>query len=294
MNISKEFKVGVFGIISLSILYCGGMFLKGGEIFSTKNKYYAYAENVEGLVEGSKISINGAKIGFIKKMEFLPEENCKTKITFAIDKGIKLNTNSSLKTVGNLTGGKFLKLQIGKGENMLVNGDKIQFSQGADIVSELTQKGSPIVSDIHQVLNNLNLFLEKLNENNQVIKNTISNLEKTTKNLNDTISILAPEVSKVFDVVNDKEKGLVPFVLKMNSVADKIDRIEFNEISDNINECLKKIKDGPIFDNTNKTILETQKAIQDLDKLFVDIRQHPHNYVNFSLWGNGKKSNIKE
>ena len=80
----------------------------------------------------------------------------------------------------------------------------------------------------------------------------------------------------------------------MNSVANKIDGIEFDKISNNINECIKQIKDGPILDNTNKTILETQKAIRDLDNLFVDIRQHPHNYVNFSLWGNKKKSNIKE
>ena len=74
--------------------------MKGGEVFSTKNNYYAYVDNVEGLLEGSKITINGAKVGMVKKMEFLPEENCRTKVTFAIDKDIRLNKNSSLKTVG--------------------------------------------------------------------------------------------------------------------------------------------------------------------------------------------------
>ena len=71
MGISKEFKVGILGIISLSILYCGGMFMKGNAIFSTtNNNYYAYSENAEGMSEGSKITINGNKVGFIKKMEF--------------------------------------------------------------------------------------------------------------------------------------------------------------------------------------------------------------------------------
>lgn len=294
MSISKEFKVGFFGIISLSILYCGGMFMKGSEVFSARNNhYYAYADNVEGLVEGTKILINGVKVGLIKNLEFLPEDNCKTKITFSIDKNVKLNKNSYLKTVGNLTGAKSLRLQIEKGE-ALNDGDEIKFSQGADIVSEITQKGSPIVSDVHLVLDKLNLFLENLNENNQGIKNTVTNLEKTTKNLNDTVAMLESKVSKILNVLNDDEKGLAPFVTKLNSVANKIDEIKFKEISDNINDCIKEIKEGPILTNTNKTILETQKAIQDLDKLFVDIRQHPHNYVNFSLWGNKKRSNIKE
>jgi len=276
--------------------------MKGSEIFSTpRNHYYAYVENAEGLVEGSKILINGARVGIVKKLEFLPEENCKTKITFAIDKKIKLNKNSLLKTVGSLTGGKSLRLKIGEGNEELKEGEEIKFSHGADIVSEIMQKGSPIVSDIHLALDNLNLFLEKLNENNQSIKNTVSNLEKTTKNLNDTIASLAPQISKVVvDVnkvvknINDEEKGLTPLMTKLNSVAGKIDDLKFKEMSDNINDCLKKIKEGPIFDSTNKTILEAQKAIQDLDKLFVDVRLHPHNYVNFSLWGNKKKSNIKE
>ncbi len=292
MNISKEFKVGFFGLTSLTILYCGGMFMKGSEIFSTNNNYFAYSDNVEGLSEGSKITINGNRVGSIKKMEFLPDNNCRTKITFSIDKKIKLNQNSRLNTVLNLSGTS-LKLVIGEGET-IKNGAEIKFAHGADVVSELIQKGSPIISDVHLVLENINIFVQKLNENNQSIKNTISNLENTTKNLNDTISALAPSIKAFVNILNDDQRGLVPFVFKMNSVVNKIDGIEFEKISDNINECLKQIKDGPILDNTNKTILETQKAIQDLDKLFVDIRQHPQNYVSFSLWGSKKKSNIKE
>lgn len=293
MKVTKELKVGIFSIISLSILYCGGLFMKGSEIFSTNDNYYAYVENVEGLSEGSKIFINGSRIGLIKKMEFLPEENFRTKVTFSIDKKIKLNKNSYLNSVGSITGPKSLRLKVGEGE-AIESGAEILFCAGTDLVSDVMQKGSPIVSDIQLVLKSINLFVEKLNENNANIKKTISHLEQTTKNLNETIVMLSPQISKILQNVNDDENGLNPILTKLNSIAQKIDDIKIEEIGDNVNGCVKKIKDDPIWENTNNTILEVQKAVKDLDRLLIDIRVHPHNYVNFSLWGNKKKSNIKE
>lgn len=300
MRISKEFKVGIFWIVSLSILYCGGLFLKGSEIFSTNRNYYAYVDNVNGLVEGSKIFINGAKIGFVKQLEFLPEDNFRTRVTLSVDKRVQLNKNSSFNSFTSITGSKSLKLILGEGE-ALKGGEKVQLCEGRDVLSDVMQKGSPIISDVQLVLKNVNLFLEKLNENNLNIKRTIDNLEKTTRDLNATISVLSPEVTKILKNINDNDNGLGAMLTKLNSVANKVDAIEINEIATGMNDCVNRvnalvenIKENPILENTNNTILETQKAIKDLDNLFIDIRRNPHNYVNFSLWGNKKKSNIKE
>lgn len=267
--------------------------MKGKEFFSSNSSYYAYVENVAGLTEGGKICINGSKIGSIKKMEFLPEENYKTKITLSIDKKINLNKNSYLSSIGSIMGHKSLILKVGEGE-AVENGEEILFCQEADLGSDVMQGSSIIVADIQLFLKNLNLFMAKLNENNIDIKKTVEHLEQTTKNLNETVLMLSPKILKIFQDVNDDKNGLSPLLVKLNSIVKKFDNIKIEEISDNVNDCLKKIKEDPIWDNTNDTFLEAQEAIKELEKLFMDIRLHPHNYVNFSLWGNKKKSNIKE
>ena len=292
MKMSQELKVGVFGIISLLILYFGGLFMRGQEIFSTNNNYYSYITNVDGLLEGQKIRLNGANVGIIKKIEFLPEKKYQSKVTFSIDKRIRLNKNSYLDSESLLMGGKFLKLHIEDGEE-INNGDEIIFNKNDNTISNITNQASPIVSNIQELVKNLNVFVVSMNANNEKIKMTIQNLENATRALQNTIIAISPKISNVIDTINDENHGLDATLLELHGIGKKINNLKLEETVDNLNECIKKIKETPIWDNTNNTILQTQNAIKDLDKLFIDIRLHPYNYVNFSLWGNKKKSNIK-
>ncbi len=292
MKISQELKVGVFGIVSLVILYCGGQFLKRKEIFSNNNFYHAYVQNAEGLVEGQKIRLNGALVGVIKKIEFLPENDYQSKITFSINNKIKLNKNSYLNTIPELMGGKFLKLYVEEGEE-IQDGDEIIFYQNHNPVNELTSQAGPLLSNVHQLVSNANTFIVQLNSNNENLKKTIAHLEQTTKVLNEAITTIAPQVQNLVANIADHEHGLNSTLLQLNAFSKKINDAKVEEVIANLNLCLKKVKDTPIWDNTNTAIVELQKTIKDLDKLFVDLRLHPQNYVHFSLWGSGKKSNIK-
>ena len=63
MNLSKELKTGliaIFAIIGFVVLY---QFMKGKNLFTTDNVFYAKYDNVEGLSASNPVSINGLKVG---------------------------------------------------------------------------------------------------------------------------------------------------------------------------------------------------------------------------------------
>jgi hypothetical protein len=49
MKISNETKIGALTVIAITILVLGYSFLKGNDVFSGSNKFYAVYNSVEGL-----------------------------------------------------------------------------------------------------------------------------------------------------------------------------------------------------------------------------------------------------
>ena len=71
MKISKEFRVGLLAVISITILYLGFNFLKGIDFFSPNNTYYAVYDNIDGLNISNPVMINGFAVGRVSDIEIL-------------------------------------------------------------------------------------------------------------------------------------------------------------------------------------------------------------------------------
>ena len=69
MNLSREFKVGLFMVAAITLLYFGFNFLKGIDFFSTSNKYYAVFTNVDKLTESNQIFLNGYAVGRVSDIQ---------------------------------------------------------------------------------------------------------------------------------------------------------------------------------------------------------------------------------
>ena len=79
---SNELKVGFLALLAFLILYFGFNFLKGNDVFSTSNIYYVTYDNVDGLTSSNQVLVNGIEVGKVKKVELLPENGNKIKVTF--------------------------------------------------------------------------------------------------------------------------------------------------------------------------------------------------------------------
>ncbi len=94
-------------------------------------EYHATFDRVDGLVKGSDVRMSGVKVGTITALD-IEKETYLAKISFTIDKGIKLPKDSSAEVVSDgLLGGKYLALVPGGDENYLAEGSTIIHTQSS-------------------------------------------------------------------------------------------------------------------------------------------------------------------
>jgi len=69
-NNAKEIKIGITFIVAVAILFFGLNFLKGINIFSSSNRYFAVYKDIGGLVISNPVNIKGYKVGQVRKIRY--------------------------------------------------------------------------------------------------------------------------------------------------------------------------------------------------------------------------------
>ena len=62
----KEFKIGLMGIVSLVMLFCGMNYLKGINMFKPESYYLVDFTDINGLAQSSPVFANGFKVGIVR------------------------------------------------------------------------------------------------------------------------------------------------------------------------------------------------------------------------------------
>ena len=58
MKITNETKVGVLAAVAITVLIVGYSFLKGNDVFSRENEFYAIYPRVDGLTVSNPVLVN--------------------------------------------------------------------------------------------------------------------------------------------------------------------------------------------------------------------------------------------
>lgn len=100
------------------------------------NRIYALFNKIDGLKEGAEVRMSGIKIGSVTSQAL--DKDYRAIIGMDIESYVKLPTDTSaaIHTDG-LFGAKFVILEPGGEDELLVSGDMITFTQDALIVSDL-------------------------------------------------------------------------------------------------------------------------------------------------------------
>src|SRR5687768_2630623 len=125
MKLSKEFKVGLFMVVTITLLYFGFNFLKGIDFFSTSNKYYAVYHNVDKLTESNQIYLNGYAVGRVSNIQIQQQLN-RVLVELDIDSDIVLTDSSVALLNGELLGGRFIQLDVRAGGKKLKPKDTLR------------------------------------------------------------------------------------------------------------------------------------------------------------------------
>lgn len=303
MTISKEVKVGALAIISGVMLYSGFNFLKGTDFFSSVKRYKVVYENVGGVKVSSPVMIKGLNVGRVERMVSLPDQDYKTMVIIQVDKSYAISSNSHLDIVElGLLDGKALELVMKDGGKILEDGDTLKGMVMPGMISAMSQKFSPLVSNIDTSLNKVKHILGAVEE--QKINQILASLDLASKELYLTIKQSKTSIAEVSGSVSSKldkvEKDLSIITTSLKSVGDSLNKAEIAKTVNNANKTLAETKElvarinsgqGSLGKLTKNDSLyaNLNNSAADLDKLLIDMREHPNRYVHFSLFGRKEK-----
>ncbi len=310
MKITKEFKIGLFSIVCLTLLYLGFNYLKGQDFFSSSNKYYAIYSNIDGLTISNSIYINGLSVGRVSDITFLQNRENRILVEIDIHENVRLDeaTVATLISEGFL-GGKAIKLEIQEEiKNPVHTGDTLQSALDIGIIESLTKKTLPIADDLGTTISMLNSILENFQGTELEVNEAVIELRKTiiayrmlaTMNQREFNSMMA-NLSSMAMNLDSASKELKPLLANANTLMDSLNALHMNEVMQTAHSAFQKL--DTLLANLNEGEGTAGKLLQDdslyyyltrtaddLDKLLVDFKENPSRYVQVSVFGKKDKS----
>jgi len=311
VKLSKELKTGliaIFAIIGFVVLY---QFMKGKNLFTTDNAFYAKYDNVEGLSVSNPVSINGLKVGQVDEIKPITTKDGRLHfvVKLTIDDNFEFSKNSTLEIFEpGLMSGKEMKINLAYGGGIAKDGDTLKGNYQLSMLNSLSSQVKPVKDQLSNVLLKLDSTLASTNkivdeQNRREIKLLLSNLNRTIESFKGasdrTNAILANNEKGLHEVVANANNAMVTAnktLDKFGSVAERVDIDKLNGTIDQFNQTAGKLnnvisgiqngegslgklaKDEELYNNLEKTS-------KNLNALVEDFKANPKRYVNFSVFG---------
>jgi len=305
MKVSKEFKVGLFMVVALVLLYFGFNFLKGIDFFSSTHKYYAVYNNVDKLTESNQVFLNGFAVGRVADIEILQENGNLVLVTLEIDSEIRLTDSTTAILTGDFLGNKSILLQNVTGSRILEPGDTLRSNLDRGITDILAESAVPVADNLQVTLRKFNVLVEKLTRNTEQLDTIFSRLATTPYHLNralttagNSVHDLAVDYRVVAQNLNTALKDLRPTMTNLRSLSDSLKVLELNatitktqaalesfnaalgRMTSDDNTVGKMLTEDELYHNLNNLLLN-------LDSLADHINSNPKHF--FAPLGKSKK-----
>ena len=305
MKISNEVKTGILAIFSICLFVFGYSYLKSNDIFVGDRTFYAVYSDVEGVVNGTPVTINGFPVGSIQKISFTKNNDLLVKFRIENDIQFSINSVAQIYETG-LIGGKALAIiPAYDNKRNAVDNDTLNSSIAPGLtdlvnkkITNLQVKIESMVVSADSVLNNINKVFDDSTKNN--LKTSVSNFNQTIIDLKTTSNSIKDIVKNNQSDIDSSIKNIKNFSEDFSQISNKLNQAQIDETfknfktsSENLTKILNEINSGngtmgqivkndSLFKNLNK-------ASESIDLLLEDIRLNPYRYIHFSIFGKKNK-----
>ena len=310
-KLSKELRIGILVVVSIVVLVWGVNYLKGSSLFDSSKTVYAIYPNIGGLQEGSGISVNGFKVGIVKKISLLTKEDYALLVELSIEKDIEIPSNSVSKIVNeDIMGSKGISLILGNSNTNAQQGDTLVSDMDRSLKEEVNKQILPLKNKAEQLIGSIDSIVTVITS--VLSKDARESLTKSLVSLDNTFTTMSQTMTKVNKIVDQNDERISSIIKNLEANNDEITNIlkNFSELSDDIaksnikttlaslNEISKKISDSEgslgMFINDKDLYLNLEKSSKELEALIKDIKLNPKRYVGFSFLGGKSKSYKKK
>lgn len=258
-QLKNQIRVGAFVSVALMVVLISLFMVGGDRLMKSYVTLHAHFDHVQGLNEGSVVSLQGIRIGSIQKFVFMPEAD-KVDVSMKIDDQylprITEGSRVEVRTAGAL-GDKFLFIIPGGiGHTPVAANSILQVMPPTDLMGMLSEKGAE-TGKIFDIINQVHKLTKALNDENRaetIMKNfaeVSGNMKETSQ---DTKALIA-------EMKNQNAKKLNSSIDKLNNILTKVDQGDGTLgalINDNsLHESLKAMVGGPDRKKSMKSLIRS-------------------------------------
>jgi phospholipid/cholesterol/gamma-HCH transport system substrate-binding protein len=214
---SSEVKVGIFVTFGIGLMMLAVLVLGGQSMLTTrKNTFFSHFKNVDGLIQGSKVTIGGVPVGVIESIDFDYAQK-DIKLTFSIRKDASqwVRTDSSVEVATQgVLGDKYISINPGsENEPILESGATLPHRPTKDFTQFLS-KGDSLMASLNGITASLDRILKTFESDNRSevffkgMANTAKNLNLATEKLNQELDQIqfkkaVTQLSSILEKVNN-------------------------------------------------------------------------------------------
>ncbi len=295
-SLSRELKFGIIVIGALFLVYFGLNFLKGINIFSSTNSYYARYDEIGGLVVSTPVYVKGYKVGQVDEIVYDFTRETPFTVKISVSKDIRLSKGTVVEMFDDgLMGGKAIRLIIPTGDavqDVYADGDLVPSHVDAGLLETLAGSLLPKIESFSLEADSLVRSLRLLVEDKS-LANTLASAEKAAADLAATSGSLRHLMANDVPQILGKTDVLLNDMSVISGNLKQIDYhgtfSKFDHTLTGLNRTIDQLNSG---DGTLGALLNDRQLYIDLtqvanstDSLLIDLRMHPKRYVHFSLFG---------
>lgn len=295
---TKEFVIGICVIVAALILFFGIDYLKGINLFNPSNFYYVQCDDVSGLELSAPVTINGYKVGQVRKISYDYENPGKIKVLLAVDDKLHLPKGSYAELASTLLSGGYVNIVLGKESGKIPTGEELPLKPTKGLMDAVSQNVMPAVGEIlphiDSLVNNLNTLVSDpaLIASIQRLDGITGNVYSITQGLDNTVSRDVPLVMRNTRRLTSRLDSVsynlmaLSHNLKELPLSSTMDNV--NEITANLSHFSKQLNDKNstlgLLTSDPELYNRLNQVSADIDSLIVDIKKNPKRYISIKLF----------
>src|ERR1700744_2718888 len=215
MKVSNETKIGALTVIAITILILGYSFLRGADLFSDSNKFYAIYKSVDGLSVAKPVLVNGFQIGHVSKMQL--QEDGRTTVEVKIESKYNIPVNTLAKLVStDLLGSKAIVFELGDSKEDAENKDTLR----ADVQGSLAESLQPIQTKAENLITKLDSSLASINK--IMNPNFQKNVDRSFNSIANSVQTLEGTTKKIDNLVGSQTAHINAILANADAVSDNL------------------------------------------------------------------------
>ena len=297
---SNELKIGLVVLFAIFIGYMGFRIMKDEPIFSQVNVLYTKFDTVEGLIRGSNVYLNGFKIGTVREMQYLVQEDSAL-ITLNITENIQLPKGSMAQLVSpDFLGSSTIRIIKSNSSESLEWGSYLKGIQKEGLLNTFTDRGTAISDSVAVTITLLNEKLRALDFLNQQSSNDIGSalsnvkqtsdylLEAVTSNsdeLTDMIGSAKRSLETIEDISDSSRASIEQSIKNLELLSVEMSQLtrELSATSTTLNSVLEKMDRGEgslgLLLNDPSLYENVDSLSYNLNELIKGIKEDPKRYL---------------